>query len=422
MNFGSRRFRNRILDMTEITLDGNSVSTQRFTMFSGTLDVQMSDPDTILVPGKAPEEHAHVVLGEHEYVQFIACMNAAPVRKIPVSVYDTSGEVLLKYRGDRSRNRSGNVAYSSQPCELLSHLKLGTDVVGRAEGVYLVLSSIPGLDRATDEDNRRAIFEADLERFRRQPLEPVRLYLSKELDELLTSFRPDFHSLFASVTVRPYALLVPSLVEHLMGLQIHGSKPGFHGALEFNAKCRIVKTVFASVQGHSPISASIRNESISLHCAPPRTPDAEKRCRASILVVVEHEPLGRRLVMKEKETGTAFVLSHLQTDIPQEKFETLFRSIQWLEKISAAKSAADLDDSAERVYHELFHPPLARCEIWSQRESDALIVQYASQIRTETSRVLSRLQTTDWMAAPAPARLCELSRAVSEAYTPMERS
>jgi len=118
--------------MTEITLDGNSVSSDRFTVFSGVLEVQMSDPDTILVPGKAPEEHAHVVLGEYEYSTFISCMNHAPVRPIQVSVYDQSGASILKYRRERTANRSGNVRYSSLPCELLSHLSLPpSDGTGR---------------------------------------------------------------------------------------------------------------------------------------------------------------------------------------------------------------------------------------------------------------------------------------------------
>jgi hypothetical protein len=396
--------------MTEITLDGNSVSSERFTVFSGVLDIQMSDPDTIVVPGKAPEEHAHVVLGEYEYGAFIASMSAAPVRKIPLSVYDQSGATLLKYRAERTANRSGNVRYSSHGSELLSHLTLPP-----VEGTYLVLSSLPGLDRATDEENRRLIAETDIERFRRNPLASIRLYLSKELDDLLISFRPDFHSLFASVTVRPHGLLIPSLVEHLMGMQIHGSKPGFAGSLEFSAPCRVVKSVFGNVQGYGDITASIRNEGISLHCSPNRS--EEKRSRASILIVVEHEPLPMPLTMKEKETGTAFVLSRLQTDISPEKYETLFRSIQWLETISGI-TVADLDASAERVYHELFHPPLARCDLWSSRPSDAMILQYAAQIRAETSRILSRLQgATDWSVVPV--RLNELTRAVSEAYTPM---
>lgn len=401
--------------MTEITFDGNSVSSERFTMFSGVLDVQMSDPDTILVPGKAPEEHAQVVLGEYEYSTFISCMNQAPVRKIPVSVYDQSGATILRYRRERTANRSGNVRYTSLPCELLSHLSLPP-----ADGtIYLVLSSLPGLDRATDEENRRLIAETDFSRFERPSLSSVRLFLSNELNELLSSFRPGFHSMFGSVTVRPHGLLIPSLVEHLMGMQIHGSKPGFQGTLEFTAKCRIVKSVFGSVQGYGDIAASIRNDGISLHCGPSR--NEEKRCRASILVVVEHEPMAMPLGMKEKETGTAFVVSRLQTDISTDQYETLFRSIQWLERISTI-TVPELDASAERVYHELFHPPLARCESWSTRTSDAMILQYASQVRAETNRILSRLQSTptDWNSQMP--RMSELTRAVSEAYTPIERT
>ena len=410
--------------MSELTYQGITVSSDQFTLFNGTFEIQIQDPDTIQLPAKSPEEHAHIVLGELEYTNFIQQMNTAPVRKMDVSVYDQSGNNILKYQSFRHYNRSGNVRYSSSCSELLSHMILPKITEG---SMYLVLTSLPGLNRACDVTNRRMLFQEDLKRFRaRYDTSSIHLYLSEELSRYLSDLDTDMTSIFQSVTIQPQNKLISYLIEYLMGLNINGSKAGFEGLLEFSPEVRIIKAVCQPVTGYTPITGSIRSDGIAIQSGilkdsfipyqggfTQETTDS-KFAKMSLLVVVEHKkaPI-RPIQMTERETNTTFILSSLQTDVSRDKFLVLLEEVQWYEQLQACANSHELDEYKDEVYRHLFHTPLNNCESWSKRESDQMIIQYATHLRTETQRILYRMMKQNDIAPPPPPSLREMSRHVS---------